>query len=371
MLHEEEYSCTSMRRRGQPENITGFRDYQNVLEESRRSIASYFAAFSADVTAPFAFHNTPADSRTIMRTGSSNTCAKASLLVGFSPQSQNGSDYMQDVLSDLEIPAAKIANMTDCLILNWHSTEAAKTQMATQYLTLSSLRVDPTFGRATAQAHLVLSQAPGPTLDSPISSCSHRRRAQQQQQQHLLLRTRMRAKPFPTWLIVATTVACIASAAPSENGHEHSQESSEEGNIHLEKFCPGETEDCLEKAKSLREVPPTKFRGARRAGMEKWKRSHDACRKKYERDSNIVPGEADPMIGSEIRRCALEMMEYIVDGEINRAIIRSEVEDSLSDAPNAVRKAVLSAVDTCPSTINEDNGYGYTVCLMKACLSAV
>ncbi|XP_064099451.1 uncharacterized protein LOC135210495 [Macrobrachium nipponense] len=33
-----------------------------------------------------------------------------------SPQSQNGSDYMQDVLSDLEIPAAKRANMTDCLI---------------------------------------------------------------------------------------------------------------------------------------------------------------------------------------------------------------------------------------------------------------
>ncbi|XP_066985739.1 uncharacterized protein [Macrobrachium rosenbergii] len=33
-----------------------------------------------------------------------------------SPQSQNGSDYMKDVLSDLKIPAAKIANMTECLI---------------------------------------------------------------------------------------------------------------------------------------------------------------------------------------------------------------------------------------------------------------
>ncbi|XP_064099448.1 uncharacterized protein LOC135210492 [Macrobrachium nipponense] len=180
----------------------------------------------------------------------------------------------------------------------------------------------------------------------------------------------MRAKPFPTWLIVATTVACIASAAPSENGHEHSQESSEEGNIHLKNLCPGETEDCLEKVRSCKRYLQPSSEEPTMAEREKWDTSHDACRKKYERDSNNVPGEPDPMMSSKISRCAMEMMEYIVEGEINRAIIRKDVEANLSDAPTAVRRAVLSAVDTCPATISEDNGEAYSVCLMKACFSA-
>ncbi|XP_066985740.1 uncharacterized protein [Macrobrachium rosenbergii] len=171
------------------------------------------------------------------------------------------------------------------------------------------------------------------------------------------------------------TVACTASAAPAENSHEHSQESSEERSFYMDKFCPGDIQNCGEKVTSCQMYMEPRSAEERTAEREKWRRSHDECWKKLENEGSSVdnmPGEPDQAKRREAIKCALQKMDYIIDGEINRAVIKKEMEGYLSDAPESVQKSVLTAVDTCPASLESvDTIEGYPACIMKACLSAV